>query len=168
MRGEISQYSLFPDYRAKSQCVGRVWVCLGVSKWCLGKSGYCLGSLEFISIEKKTSMFVALFSCTIFSLWPSKGLKCRKSENQKSTKVIFFFEVRFEEFPPMEHSTFCNQSCHLYRIRHIVIFRICFGVLLSCLYMLYKQVDLYWFKTICGSDCEYQTVSIMDERTVGP
>ena len=39
-------------------------------------------------------MFVALFSCTIFSLWPSKGLKCRKSENQKSTKVIFFFGAR--------------------------------------------------------------------------
>ena len=61
----------------------------------------------------------------------------------------FCFEVRFEEFPPMEHSTFCNQSSHLYRIRHIVIFRICFGVLLSCLYMLCKQVDLYWFYTIC-------------------
>ena len=55
---------------------------------------------------------------------------------------ICFFEVRFEEFPPMEHSTFCNQSCHLCRTRHIVIYRICFVVLLSCLYMLYKLVDL--------------------------
>ena len=64
-----------------------------VSKWCLGKSGYCFGSLEVISIEK-TSMFVALFSCTFFSPWPSKGLKCRKSQNQKSTKVIFFFGAR--------------------------------------------------------------------------
>ena len=64
-----------------------------VSKWCLGKSGCCFGSLEVISVEK-TSMFVSLFSCTFFSPWPSKGLKCRKSQNQKSTKVIFFFGAR--------------------------------------------------------------------------
>ena len=35
-----------------------------------------------------------MVSCTIFSQWPPKGPKCRKSENRKSTMVIFFFEAR--------------------------------------------------------------------------
>ena len=39
-------------------------------------------------------MLVTMVSCTIFSQWPPKGPKCRKSENRKSTMVIFFFAAR--------------------------------------------------------------------------
>merc|ERR1712051_344331 len=35
-----------------------------------------------------------MVSCTIFSQWPPKGPKRRKSENRKSTMVIFFFAAR--------------------------------------------------------------------------
>ena len=67
-----------------------VWVCLdGV--W--ASLDNVFWSSEVISNEK-TSMFVTMFSCTIFSQWPHKGPNCQNSENLKSPKVIFFFGAR--------------------------------------------------------------------------